>query len=123
MADEMTLKQFVESTWFKGLARGAMIALPLAGSYVGFTLANVQSRVGAVEMTVSSISSTQVNRAADGERFQALITSEVRSVDANVDSLGDKLAEVQLSMARMAGVLEEMQRKDVAQRTGLILPP
>lgn len=122
MADEMTLKQFVESTWFKGLARGAMVALPLAGSYVGFTLANVQSRVGAVEMTVAAISTTQTSRAVDSERFQALITSEVRSVDANVDGLGDKLAEVQLTMARMAGVLEEMQRKDVAERTGLRIP-
>lgn len=116
MGDEMTLRQFIESTWFKGMARGAMVAFPLAAGYVGMTLANVQSRVGDVEASMIVVSQNQVSRASDNERFQALITSEVRAVDANVDSLATKFQAVQLDVATIRGILQEMQRRDVAAR-------
>lgn len=122
MGEDMTLKQFVESTWFKGLARGAMIAFPLAAGYVGMTLANVQGRVGAVETSIATIGTNQVTRATDNERFQTLITSEVRAVDANVDTLGDKFETLQIDVATIKGILTELQRRDVAERTGLRVP-
>lgn len=119
MGDEMLLRDFLGSFWFRKLWQVGIIVCAGASSYAGVSMAMVQGRITTVETGLASIGNTQAQRALDGEKFQALITSEVRSVDANVDSLGSKLAEVQISLARMAGVMEEMQRRDVAQRTRL----
>ena len=122
MGDEMLLRDFLGSFWFRKLWQVGIIVCAGASSYAGVSMAMVQGRITTVEAGLAAISTTQVQRALDGERFQAAITGEVRSVDANVDSLGSKLADVQVSMARMAGMLEEMQRRDVAQRTSLRIP-
>lgn len=110
----MTLKQFVESTYFKGLARLCMIiVVPALISVGGFIL----SLMG----DVAGVKDTQAVRAADGERFQAAIISDVGDVKADVAEVKDGVGAVQtdisgvkIELAKLTGILSEMQRRSLA---------
>lgn len=52
---EVSLKAFIDSTWFKGLARGAMILGAVATGYAGAALTGVQSRTVLLEERVVEI--------------------------------------------------------------------
>jgi hypothetical protein len=113
--DDVTLKQFVESTWFKGLARGAMILVAMASTYIGATLFQVQSAQSKVASDLIVVTQTQTSRARDGELFQSAITADVTEVKESVDAVRDELGDVKLGVATMTGILREMQRRDLAQ--------
>lgn len=105
---EMTLNQFVESKWFKLLARGCMVLLLPAvislGSYI-LVLVN----------DVSNVQETQAARAVDNDRFQAAIIGDVTEVKEGVALVQSDVSSVKLDIALMRGVLQEMQRRDLAQ--------
>lgn len=105
MGDEMTLKQFVESTYFKGIARLCMIIVIPAIISVGTFLLGLMGDVGALK-------ESQVTRAGDNERFQASITSDVSEVKEGVATVQSDVGGIKLEMAKMSGILEEMQRQD-----------
>ena len=105
---EMTLNQFVESKWFKLLARGCMVLLLPAvislGSYI-FVL------VG----DVANVQAVQASRAVDNDRFQAAITDDVTEVKEGVALVQSDLSSAKLDIAMIRGMLQEMQRRDQAQ--------
>lgn len=117
MGDEMTLRQFVESTWFKGLSRGAMLlgipALTALSGFVGYTLNGVQAEQTTLKSDIAEIQQTQGSRAAVNDEFQAEITVDVAGVKSS-------LFIVQTDVATIKGILQEMQRRDVA--AGFRLP-
>lgn len=103
----MTLKQFVESTYFKGLARLCMIiVVPALLSVGGFIL----SLMG----DVAGVKDTQAVRAADNDRFQAAISSDVAEVKDGVSAVQVDVAGVKIELAKVSGILQEMQRRDTA---------
>ena len=110
----MTLKQFVESTYFKGLARLCMIIVaPAIISVGGFILV--------LAGDVAGVKDTQADRAADNDRFQAAIISDVGDVKSDVAEVKDGVSSVQvdvsgvkLELAKLTGILQEMQRRDIA---------
>lgn len=114
----MTFKQFVESTWFKGLARGAMLfglpTLSATSAFVGYTLSGVQAEQSLLKREVAEITQTQTTRAQVNDEFQTDITSEVVTVK-------NALFLVQTDVATIKGILQEMQRRDIAL-TSLVLP-
>lgn len=115
MGDEMTsLTEFVENKWFKLLSRGLMILGTAASGYIGVRLATYDARIASVEKTVNEVSDVQGVRTIDGERFQSSITSDVAEVKRTVSAM-------QLDLALAKGILQEMQRRDIAQRTGMRL--
>ena len=108
----ITFKQFVESTYFKGLARACMVvAVPALISVGGLLL----SLIG----DVSGVKTTQEARAADNDRFQAAIRSDVAEVKDGVGAVQSDLSGVKIEMAKMTGILQEMQRRDIASRNAL----
>ena len=105
---EMTLNQFVESKWFKLLARGCMVLLLPAvislGSYILVLVGDV-----------ADVQETQAARAVDNDRFQAAIIGDVTEVKEGVALVQTDVSSVKLDIALMRGVLQEMQRQSLAQ--------
>lgn len=117
MGGEMDLKAFIESTWFKGLARGAMLfgvpALMSLSGFVGYTLQSVQGAQTALRNDVTEIQRTQANRADVNDQFQAEITADVGGVKQS-------LFIVQTDVATIKGILQEMQRQSGNTRTSAL---
>ena len=111
MGDEMTLRQFVESTWFKGLARGTMLlgipALMSASGFVGYTLNSVQAEQLRIKGEVAEVQQTIGTRAQVNDDFQADIT-------ADVAGLKSSLFIVQTDVATIKGILQGLERRDAA---------
>lgn len=108
----MTLKQFVESTWFKGLARLCMVVAVPALLSVGGLILGLMGDVGGVKAFSAA-------RAADQEKFQASIAGDVSGVKDDIAAVKANLGMVQIDVATIKGILQEIQRRDVPQRTGL----
>lgn len=104
---EVTLKAFVESTWFKGLARVAMIVGTVIGGFVGASFGNLQSRVSGLEDAQIAMSATQQERVKDNEEFQSSVRNQFTNLRAALNVL-------QSDTDEMKGILTEMQRQDVA---------
>lgn len=105
---EMTLNQFVESKYFKLLARGCMVLLlPAVISLATFIVGLMGD--------VATVKEIQTARAADNDRFQAAIISDVSDVKSGVAVLKDDLGSAKLDIAMIRGMLQEMQRRDLAQ--------
>lgn len=56
-AAEISLRQFIDSSWFKALHRLAIIAIPLVGTWIGVSLQQMNNRITVV---VSDLSSTKL---------------------------------------------------------------
>ena len=112
---EVSLKAFIDSTWFKGLARGAMILGAVATGYAGAALTGVQSRTQIVEQSVVEIKEAQAVRAKDTENFQAATVRSFSDLDTEVAGVRVELSKVTSELGKIAGILTEMQRQDVAR--------
>ncbi len=112
---EVSLKGFIESTWFKGLARGAMILGAVATGYAGAALTGVQSRTQIVEQSVVEIKEAQAVRAKDTENFQAATVHSFSDLDTEVAGVRVELSKVTSELGKITGILTEMQRQDVAR--------
>lgn len=111
---EVSLKAFIDSTWFKGLARGAMILGAVATGYAGAALTGVQSRTQIVEQSVVEIKEAQAVRAKDNEIFQAATVRSFSDLDTEVAGVRVELSKVTSELGKITGILTEMQRRDVA---------
>ena len=112
---EVSLKAFIDSTWFKGLARGAMILGAVATGYAGAALTGVQSRTQIVEQSVVEIREAQAVRAKDNENFQAATVQSFSDLDTEVAGVRVELSKVTSELGKITGILTEMQRQDVAR--------
>ena len=112
---EVSLKAFIDSTWFKGLARGAMILGAVATGYAGAALTGVQSRTQIVEQSVVEIKEAQAVRAKDNENFQAATVRSFSDLDTEVAGVRVELSKVTSELGKITGILTEMQREDVAR--------
>lgn len=112
---EVSLKAFIDSTWFKGLARGAMILGAVATGYAGAALTGVQSRTQIVEQSVVEIKEAQAVRAKDNENFQAATVRSFSDLDTEVVGVRVELSKVTSELGKITGILTEMQRQDVAR--------
>lgn len=112
---EVSLKAFIDSTWFKGLARGAMILGAVATGYAGAALTGVQSRTQIVEQSVVEIREAQAVRAKDNENFQAATVQSFSDLHTEVAGVRVELSKVTSELGKITGILTEMQRQDVAR--------
>ncbi len=112
---EVSLKAFIDSTWFKELARGAMILGAVATGYAGAALTGVQSRTQIVEQSVVEIKEAQAVRAKDNENFQAATVQSFSDLHTEVAGVRVELSKVTSELGKITGILTEMQRQDVAR--------
>lgn len=117
---EMTLREFVESTWFKGLSRGAMLlgvpALTAISGFVGYTLNSVTGEQNRLRTEVAQIQQVQAQRADVNDKFQADVTTDLANVKTSVFT-------VQTDVATIKGILQQMQRQSLASTSPTALPP
>lgn len=116
----MTARQFLESSWFKLLWRGVIVvgipALSGVSAYAGYTLNSVYGQQAELTREVAAIQETQTDR-ADVADERAVINDEFQAeMTAKVEKIDDAIASVQLDVARIVGIVSEMQRRDVAVR-------
>lgn len=116
MEGELTLKQFVESTYFKGLARLCMVVAVPALISVGGLLLSLMGDVAGVKTTQSA-------RAADNDRFQLSIATDVAEVKQGQTVIATDVNAIRLQVSNMAGILEEMRRRDTALANALPMVP
>jgi hypothetical protein len=111
-ATEVTLKQWLDSFWFRTAARGAMLlGVPLlmaVSGWIGWVMNGIEGRTFSLETDVAQVQSTLTVRAADSERFQA-------SVSGDLLSLQSDMAEVKVDIGFIRGTLEAMSRRDTAR--------
>lgn len=117
--DIMTARQFIESSWFKLLWRGVFIVgipfLSMVSAYAGYTLNSVYSQQSTLNTEIASIKETQSDRATVNDNFQTDISSDVAAVQSKLDGVSSTMSSLQLDVARIVGMVSEMQRRDVAQ--------
>lgn len=108
---EVTLRQWIDSVWFRGLSRVSMMITGVL--FTGFLVAwgvvagDTTKRVVALEQSVGGVARAQSDRTADSEAFQ----TEVRSNIANVKS---DLFKLKVDIGVVKGILQEMQHQDQA---------
>lgn len=122
---DMSLRDFVESVWFKGLARGAMVLAPLIVGYAGWTLNDINDkldtrtialdkRLDATELALDDANDTLAVRASDNETFQRDVARQFSEQGKDLDVLKAQGAATQNALATVQGILEEMRRRDQA---------
>ena len=91
MADPMTARQFLESSWFKLLWRGVIVvgipALSGVSAYAGYTLNSVYGQQASLTQEVAEIKETQSDRATVNDEFQSEITSDVAAIGLKVEKI------------------------------------
>lgn len=116
---ELTLKQILNSKIYRDGARLAMWISPLLFAACGALLNDIRSNtvdaVAQIKQDVASVQEVQGQRASDNDRFQVSITSDVVEVKDGVNMVQEDLGQVKLDVALIRGVLQEMQRRDLAQ--------
>jgi hypothetical protein len=117
---EVTLKAFVESVWFKGLARGAMIGGAVIGGYVGYILTSVKTDVAQLQTNVDTVKDALDIRVRDQESFQSEVDRDLGTINKKVDTLDLNVDTMQTDVATVKGILIQMQREtDVASNRRL----
>lgn len=116
---ELTLSQIVNSKIYRDGARLAMWLSPILFAGCGWLLNDIRTNtvdaVAQIKADVSIVQEVQGQRASDNDRFQLAITSDVVEVKDGVAMVQTDLGQVKLDVALIRGVLQEMQRRDLAQ--------
>jgi hypothetical protein len=106
--DEVTLREFINSVWFKGISRAAMIFTSVAFAiFVGawsIVAGNTDKRVTAVDTQVKSVIETQTLRTHDSEQFQDQTTRDLGAVKADIANLKVDVRVVRTLLQQMAAV-------------------
>lgn len=118
----MSLAQFIESKWFRALARGCMIAstvlLTVGGAIFTWAILDTKSLVAAVaaqqqstaevaretRTDVDAIVNGNTDRAEANDAFQREVRSSLRNLTTRVDALVG-------SVGKVEGALSAMQRE------------
>lgn len=110
-ANEVTLRQFVESVWFKGLARGLMILTPFL--IAGFAAAwaavthGVASDLDVAQAKIAAVATAQSSRAADSESFQTEVRNSIKGITGRLDAVDDKMFAVKVDIGVIKRLLQE----------------
>ena len=108
MPNEIAFRDFIESIWFKGLSRLAMIVaaavLTVAGPLFAWAVTDTRTRIVTLEHDVG----LQQTFASSAVKAQKDIHDNVASVQSDITVL-------KIDMGVVRGILQEMQRRDLAE--------
>lgn len=116
--DEVTLKQWIESTWFKGAARLVMILggllLMFGGPLVGWAiyqtkddLVEMNSDVNDLNSRLTILKSRVDVDAADSQEFEDQVLRSLNRMTLRLDSAVQTIGNVE-------GIVQQMNRRDTA---------
>jgi hypothetical protein len=110
---ELTLRQWIDSVWFRGLSRVSMIvtSLLLTGFVVvwGFVAGDTTAKVVKLDAQVQAVAGSQTARAIDSEAFQVEVRGKVSAVQADLFAM-------KVDIGVIKGILTDMRRENVATR-------
>lgn len=115
--NEMTLKQWADSTWTKALARGAMIATPLllagfAGAWAIVT-SGVATDLTAAKAEIGAVKSTLSVRTTDQESFQSEVRKAVAEINGTLEGFGDDLFATKVDVGVIKRLVTELRDQQV----------
>jgi hypothetical protein len=116
---EVTLRQWIDSVWFRGLSRAAMllstfVLMAFAGAWA-MVAGDTTKRVVALEKSVAAVSTVQTARAVDSESFQ----TEVRG---NIVDVKNDLFKLKVDIGVVKGILQQMQQRNEAAAKFSMMP-
>lgn len=126
--EEVSLRSWIEAPWFKGASRVTMLVggffMPIVGGLIVAQLA----RVSTVETALVEVQQAQVDRAdiadrraQDDEHFRGEVRRDIDVVQGDLKDVNRGIDTLQTDVATIKGILEGMQRRDVALRS--LFPP
>jgi hypothetical protein len=123
--NEMTLRQWADSTWTKALARGAMIATPLllagfAGAWAIVTQ-GVATDLTLAKAEITEVKSTQDMRSNDAEAFQVEVRKAISGINDSIEKVGDDLFATKVDVGvikRLVVELRDQQIEEASARLG-----
>lgn len=108
MPNEIAFRDLIESIWFKGLSRLAMLAaagvLAIGGPVFAWAVTDTRTRIVALEHDVG--------------QQQAFATSAVKAqqdIRSDVATMQSDITVLKIDMGVVRGILQEMQRRDLAE--------
>jgi hypothetical protein len=102
---EMSLSQFVNNVWFKGLARGAMfLACGFAG-YAGVTVANINTEIGKLKIAQTEQGRAIEATSRDLSDIQATVDAKLGSMATAVQSVNLNLNSIEVAIGEINGKL------------------
>lgn len=112
---ELTLRQILESKVYRDGARLAMWVSPFLFAACGWLLNDIRTNtvdaVSEIRTTVSSVVSTQADRAEDNERFQAEMAKFQQASLLADERQANTLLTLQTDLATVKGILQAQQRQ------------
>ncbi len=113
----MSLRQFIDSVWFRALYRAAIVAVPILGGLYWWTWDRAQTdamrEVASVKAALDSANSTLAIRATDSENFQGEVREAVDDLGAKVDELDDKVFKTQVDVGVIKRLVTELRDQSV----------
>lgn len=117
-ASEVTLRQFIDSVWFRGLARSMMLLTPIliGGFWIvwGAVAGNQATRIGAVEASIAVVSTTQGARATDAEAFQREVRAAIASINGGLSDVNEELDGVKVDLGVIRRLVIELREQQLA---------
>ncbi len=102
---EITLRAWVDSLWFRTVARGCMILATALGGYAGFVLSTVNAKVDAQAKDTIEVQAILAVRTRDNEEFQADVNKDLDTLRAGQVAVQRDVSQVKLDIATMKGIL------------------
>lgn len=113
---EVTLRQFIDSVWFKGLARSAMIlsTLVLAGFATAWAIVThgVASDLATAQANIVSVAKVQDTRATDAEAFQTEVRGAITGINGRLENVDNKMFLMKVDIGVIKNLLQK--QRDVA---------
>jgi hypothetical protein len=126
-AQEVTLRQFIDSVWFRGMARGMMIVTPVlvGGFWIvwGIVVGAQQVQIDDVRTTVASVSITQNARASDAEAFQREVRAAISGITSGLQDVNEELDGVKVDVGVIRRLMVELRDQQLASVEPLSRPP
>lgn len=122
---EVTLRAFIESVWFRGLARGAAILGSLLitgfiGTWAWMTWGVIGPDLTLAKANIASVATVLESRTADSEAFQSELRGAVKVITEDVAALSTDVFSVRVDIGVIKRLLQE--RSDVAESVTPLLP-
>jgi hypothetical protein len=110
---EVSLKAFFDSTWFKTIARGAMILGAIGVGYVGGVMTVINTKVTALENNITEVKGALATATRDAAQEQALrdrdIDAQRAAVNTDLDIIRQSLATVIVKVNTMGSDVSEIK--------------
>lgn len=122
---EVTLRAFIESVWFRGLARGAAILGSLLitgfiGTWAWMTWGVIGPDLTLAKANIASVATVLESRTADSEAFQSEVRGAVKVITEDVAALSTDVFSVRVDIGVIKRLVIEL--RDQGKAAALPLP-